>query len=109
MLPITIQLGTTFEFKPEANDNSGNHVVINPKHLGEEGFTFSKLETNPKGEHVISPMTGSDQYDSIYRKTGQLTPEEVAAALRRGEVESGWEFDETTIQMAKAGGSKEIF
>ncbi len=71
MPPIIIQLGTTFEFKPEANDNLGNHVVINPRHL-EWGFTFSQLKTNPKGEHVISPMTGSERYESIGRITGQF-------------------------------------
>ncbi len=109
MTLITIQLGTTFVFKPEANDNRGDHVVINPKHLGEKGFTFSKLKKNEIGEHVISPMTGSELYDSIGSTTGQLSSEEVAAALRRGAIRDGWEFDEGTIEIAQAGGTKEIF
>lgn len=79
---ITIKLGTTFEFKPEANDNTGNHVVINPKHLDGQGFTFGALHTNMKGEHVISPLTGSELYGSIGRTTGQLSPEEVTVAMR---------------------------
>ncbi len=109
MPPIIIQLGTTFEFKPEANDNLGDHVVINPKHFEGQGFTFSKLKTNEMGKHVISPMTGSELYESIGRITGQLSPDEVTAALRRGAIRDGWDFDEEIIEIAKAGGTKEIF
>ena len=57
---------------------------------------------------MISPLTGSERYESIGRITGQLSPDEVTAAMRRG-AEGGWDFDEGTIEIAKAGGTKEIF
>lgn len=56
-------------------------------------------------------MTGSELYDSIGEITGQLSLEEVTAALRRGCLRDGWDLEntETQITEAQVGGSKEIF
>lgn len=105
---IIIQLGTTFEFKPEARANDGNNVVLNPK-SARDAFSFCKLKKNPQGENVIWPVPGTEFHNNIGRITGQLSVEEVEAAMRRGERESGWPFNKEMIESAQAGGSKEIF